>query len=191
MKIKTIFLVFTLIASSIVFLGNFTDEDNFALADVLYVGNDSKYKTIQDAVNASVPGDLIVIKVGNYNENVTINTNNITIKGNSSIDTRVSTAKSTPLAVFHVTAEWVNITLLNITATADSVCGVLIDGADNCTVQNNTIWTDGDTGTDGIKVVQSQHTRILDNHINVTGTGSSGIYLDDGDINFLINNTIN
>jgi pectin methylesterase-like acyl-CoA thioesterase len=39
------------------------------------------YETIQDAVNASNPGDLVLIKPGIYYEEVVVNVPSITIRG--------------------------------------------------------------------------------------------------------------
>ena len=39
------------------------------------------YETIQDAVNASNPGDLVLIKPGVYYEEVVVNVPSITIRG--------------------------------------------------------------------------------------------------------------
>jgi parallel beta-helix repeat protein len=44
-----------------------------ASATTLNVGSKEKYKTIQSAVNAAIPGDIIQVASGTYKENVKIN----------------------------------------------------------------------------------------------------------------------
>ena len=49
--------------------------------DVLEVGKDADYETIQSAVDAAKAGDLVLINSGVYNESVTITTPYLTIRG--------------------------------------------------------------------------------------------------------------
>jgi len=49
--------------------------------DVLEVGKDADYETIQSAVDAAKAGDLVLINSGVYNESVTITTSYLTIRG--------------------------------------------------------------------------------------------------------------
>ena len=66
---------------------NYEDYTNFSKQDVVeeYTGNirnvPDEYETIQDAVNASDPGDLVLIKPGVYYEEVVVNVPSITIRG--------------------------------------------------------------------------------------------------------------
>ena len=66
---------------------NYEDYTNFSKQDVVeeYTGNirnvPDDYETIQDAVNASDPGDLVLIKPGIYYEEVVVNVPSITIRG--------------------------------------------------------------------------------------------------------------
>ena len=66
---------------------NYEDYTNFSKKDVVeeYTGNirnvPDDYETIQDAVNASDPGDLVLIKPGVYYEEVVVNVPSITIRG--------------------------------------------------------------------------------------------------------------
>ena len=66
---------------------NYEDYTNFSKQDVVkeYTGNirnvPEDYETIQDAVNASDPGDLVLIKPGIYYEEVVVNVPSITIRG--------------------------------------------------------------------------------------------------------------
>ena len=49
--------------------------------NVLKVGNGEQYTTIQDAVNNSNEGDLVLIGPGVYNESVTVTTSYLTLRG--------------------------------------------------------------------------------------------------------------
>ena len=66
---------------------NYEDYTNFSKKDVVsrFTGNvrhvPDQYETIQDAVNASNPGDLVLIKPGTYYEEVVVNVPSITIRG--------------------------------------------------------------------------------------------------------------
>ena len=66
---------------------NYEDYTNFSKKDVVtrFTGNvrhvPDRYETIQDAVNASNPGDLVLIKPGIYYEEVVVNVPSITIRG--------------------------------------------------------------------------------------------------------------
>ena len=89
------------------------------------------YATIQSAVDAAIPGDVINVCPGSYRENITIATNDLTVKstGGASVTT-VSAATS--FHVFHVTG--LGLTLKGFTirpaGTADGDLGVqmAIDG---------------------------------------------------------------
>jgi hypothetical protein len=188
MKVKTIMLVIFLMSSSLILINNYFNENISVSAGKLYVGTDSKYKTIQDAVDNAIVGDTIIVRNETYNENVVINTANLTLKGNGSSATIITGNSG---AAFTINADWVNITSFNITTTVDSVCAVKITNANNCSVNNNKIETKGDSGADGIRISSSHHAKIMNNTINVTGSNSNGIKMEMATRSAVVNNTIN
>ncbi|MCX6758201.1 MAG: hypothetical protein NTX14_00650, partial [Candidatus Nealsonbacteria bacterium] len=56
----------------------FLAAERVGAADIVYVPGD--YPTIQQAVNASVAGDTIIVRDGCYAENIIINKSDLTIK---------------------------------------------------------------------------------------------------------------
>ena len=49
--------------------------------NVLKVGKNEQYTTIQDAVDSANTGDLVLISPGVYNESVTVTTSYLTLRG--------------------------------------------------------------------------------------------------------------
>src|SRR5665647_1596812 len=56
-----------------------------ASAKEIVVGNDSEadFRSIQEAVNSSFPGATVIVRPGNYTENIVVNVNNLTIMSES------------------------------------------------------------------------------------------------------------
>jgi nitrous oxidase accessory protein NosD len=73
--------------------------------------------TIQDAINASNPGDTIYVYAGNYSENVIIN-RTITLIGNGTANTTINGSGNGD--VVQITSAWVNIMGFNITNSGSS-----------------------------------------------------------------------
>ena len=100
------------------------------------------YATIQAAVNASVPGDIIKVCPGRYAENVVINTQGLSVvsTGGAGVTTVVA-AVSAP--VFGVSANGLLLKGFSIapagSADQDIGINVLIDGATGLTVKRNVI----------------------------------------------------
>ena len=91
------------------------------------------YNTIQDAINNSIDGDIIVVSSGNYTENVFVNKKLSLIAQNDAI---VKAANSSD-HVFHITADGVNISNF-IILNAEDESGIYLDGVhDNYIFNNN------------------------------------------------------
>ena len=77
--IRTIILITIFLVSGLLIITPSLDM----VSGALYVGHDSTYQSIQDAIDDSIPGDTITINGGNYDENLTVDIDRITIRTNS------------------------------------------------------------------------------------------------------------
>lgn len=94
-------------------------------------------ESIQEAVNNAFPGDTIFVKPGEYNESIQINQDNLTIISYSKNPyNTVITGVNRESNVFKVVASNVTISGFSIT---DSKCGIYLNGAQNCIINNNVI----------------------------------------------------
>ena len=91
-------------------------------------------------MNASVPGDVIVVHAGTYIENVEINIPSITLLGDGMDQVTVEAADPTG-KVFCVTADYVNISGFTVTgATENWGTGISIrQGSEHCNISLNNV----------------------------------------------------
>lgn len=68
-----------------------------------------EYPTIQAAVDAANPGDMIVVREGTYTENVKVNKDHLTIKSESGAEVTIIQATDPDDNVIYVTANYVSI----------------------------------------------------------------------------------
>jgi len=95
------------------------------------------YTRIQDAINASQPGDTIIVRDGIYIENVEVNVANLTLRSeHGSAFTTVVAAVNTS-DVFLVSANSVTITGFTVRNATDSACGIYLRSVHHCTVSGN------------------------------------------------------
>ncbi|HET8686234.1 MAG TPA: NosD domain-containing protein, partial [Methanosarcina sp.] len=123
-------------------------------AENIYV---SPGESIQVAVDEASPGDTIFVKPGEYNESIQIDQDNLTIISDSKdpYDT-VITGENIESNVFKVVASNVTISGFSI---ADSKCGIYLNGAQNCIINNNNI-----SGNNiGICLFKSDNNSLSDN----------------------------
>ena len=107
-----------------------------AQAATLTVGSDQTYTTIQGAIDAASPGDIIRINDGVYNEHLTISVP-LTIIGNGTEETQIITDSSAP--AISVQASYVNISNMAVSTQgrASSQYGIEIVGGNNYTTLTN------------------------------------------------------
>ena len=137
-----------------------------AQGNVIRVPDD--YTTIQAAVNAASPGNVILVSPGSYWESVTVD-ESVSIKGAGSAKTTVESPDGA--TVFTVLANNVSITGLTITgATAVWQSGIQISGADNVRIAKNTI----ELNANGITISNSNGTCIVNNVVRYNDAVNAG-----------------
>ncbi|WP_456487125.1 NosD domain-containing protein, partial [Candidatus Alkanophaga liquidiphilum] len=135
-----------------------------ASARTIYVPDE--YAKIRWAVDDASAGDTIIVRDGVHFENIYVN-KRLTIRSeNGSKNCIVQAAKYD--AVFHVTADYVNIYGFTI---KDGKYGIYLDNVENCNIANNNI----SNNDDGIYLCDSSSNNITGN--SISNNGNDGICL--------------
>ena len=96
-KVKSIFIVFSLIFSLFFGIAVFTDEiiEQATAVNAIYVdcNGHGNYTTIQGAIDNANTGDIIYVWAGTYNENVLVN-KSVNLIGNGSAVTIIDGGKN-------------------------------------------------------------------------------------------------
>jgi len=162
--------------------------------------------SIQAAVNNAVMGDVIIVKPGNYDENIKVTIHNIVIKSESGNPANtIITANDPNLDVFTVESNKVTINGFKIMGVGLNHSGIYMNQCKNCTVENNRFLDN----SNGIYLKNSENNLILDNLVGksdhgiiieqsnyntISGNRASknryGIYLPNSNKNILVNNTL-
>jgi len=166
-------------------------------AQTLYVSPNSPYKTISAAVAAASDGDTIYVAVGNYSESVNVNTKNLKIFGNSSVNCNVthnyigSSLTLDYAAVFNITASGVTVSGFNISTSGTYCYGISVRGAavKNVNIENNNINT-VHGNADGVIIYQSSYVNLTDNNIKTAGGNAYGLHVQQSNNNNFTGNTI-
>jgi len=136
------------------------------------------FLTIQEAIDASEPGGIILVASGTYHENVTV-WKPLTIIGESRDSTIVDQIGA--FAVFHITAD--NVIINGFTVRSGSV-GIWIDNSHHDTIASNVI-TNND---DGVWVTFS-NSGVISNNI-ITNNVFFGLYIEASNYTALNGNTV-
>ncbi|WP_410509604.1 PKD domain-containing protein [Methanosarcina hadiensis] len=103
-------------------------------ASELYV---KEGESIQSKVNEAVPGDIILVDQGKFNESIFVNKENLTIKSASgNPDNTIIMGESGESYVFEITASGVNVSGFSIT---DGRYGIFLNNIEGCTISSNKI----------------------------------------------------
>jgi hypothetical protein len=139
-----------------------------ASADAIEVPGD--YATIQEAVDAATPGDLVLVSPGTYNEAVTITTENIVLRG---LDRNTVVLDGKFELDNGVRVLGVNgVVVENMTATNYTRNGFFFTMADGYRGSYLTAYRNGDYGVYAFDSVNGQF-----DHIYAAGSPDAGLYI--------------
>ncbi|MDR7665830.1 NosD domain-containing protein [Methanosarcina sp. Z-7115] len=142
-------------------------------------------ESIQAAVDNASSGDVIIIKPGNYTENIIISTQNLTIRSDSgNPEDTVVMANNPNINVFQTRANNTTISGFKVKAAKyTDVTGIYLSGCSNCTIANNNL----SENSLGIYLSNSKNNTISDNKVNLNE--KYGIQLVYSEGNILLNNS--
>lgn len=147
----------------------------------LHVGPFQPYSSIQEAVDAAVEYDTIIVHAvpvePDYEENVDVSVNHLTIREGDGEDVTVKAANAND-HVFDVSADYVTIQGFTVIGATDyKKAGIhLGSGTDHCTIENNRCGYDGaHKNYHGIYLYSSKNNTISGNTCNYND--ACGIHL--------------
>ncbi|UCG70861.1 MAG: hypothetical protein JSV09_07655, partial [Thermoplasmata archaeon] len=146
------------------------------------------HSKIQDAINASNPGDTIFIYNGIYYEEIYIN-KTLNLTGENTFDTRIIGNGSKYATIIIENTSYVNISSLN--AVGEPASGFHYDlvlfSSSNCTIENNQLWG-YDYGV--IEFWNSSYNKLNGNVINGSAWGSNVLITASSSYNIISENWI-
>jgi nitrous oxidase accessory protein len=183
---------FVKLMSILLVVVSFSVSVGVGCAEIIYVGPGN---SIQAAVNNSTTGDFVVVKAGEYQENVIVNVSGITIISEPDFSGGVLVRSlDENFSVFQLKADNVTIKGFNITGseaasalwTRDGVgctpAGICLEHANNCTIEGNNL----SENRYGIYLQESMNNTLSQNNFS-----NNSIWLDEGcSQNKLLGNTI-
>ena len=150
-------------------------------AATIYVRDN--YKTIQEAVDHALPGDTIIVKDGEYRENIVIS-KPLTLKSDKGPDATVVRASHPAEPVFYV-SDVSNAAIIGFTAAGSAVAGIYLNKAGNIEIRDNNT----PNNRNGIFLYSSTNNVLTNNSSN--SNDLTGIYLELSHNNTLEKNTAN
>ncbi|MHC1757793.1 MAG: PKD domain-containing protein [Methanosarcina sp.] len=94
-------------------------------------------ESIQDTIEESSPGDIILVEPGEFNESIHVNKENLTIKSASGNPDDTFIVGETPGSyVFEIVASNVKVSGFSI---IEGRCGIFLNNAENCIISGNKI----------------------------------------------------
>ncbi len=150
---------------------------------VLNINSGKKFVSIQAAIDdtGTLEGHTILVEEGAYRENVEV-TKSLTICSESGSGLTGVQAPDPGKHVFNITANSVTISGFNITGAEYPYAGIYLEGAENCTFENNVLYAN----FGGIALVYSVNNTISN---NTACNNSYGIGLDQSGNNTISGNT--
>ena len=156
-----------------------------ATATTLFVGGigPSNYTAIQDAINASKPGDVIYVYNGTYSENVLVN-KSLSVIGEDRNVTIIDGGNAGD--VVNITASFTNFTGFTVLNSGMNLTdrGIEVYSASKCHIFGNNIHSNY---RGGINLWYSDDNSIIDN--NISSNQDLGVGIFESDFNVLKDNT--
>ena len=182
MKQKIFNLALVLVLT--LFLGVVVMPQAQARPGIIYVPDD--YPAIQGAVDAASPGDTIIVRDGDYTENIIVTKDHLTIKSeNGAVSTIIDMANSGK-GVFEVWADYVSLIGFTVTGAAGEYqAGIYLTESSYCNIRDNTAIG----SYYGICLEDSSNNAVTDN--TVRRNSHDGILLGISSNNTVTNNTAN
>lgn len=149
-------------------------------AEAATISVPENFKTIQEAVEKAQSGDTILVKSGNYHENVVI-TKSLTVKSDKGADTTVVKPANPSEPVFKVT-EASDVAIIGFTATGSAISGIYLYKASNARLLNNHTVEN----RNGIFLYSSNNNTLISNVAK--SNDQTGIYIEASNGNTLQNN---
>lgn len=142
----------------------------------------AEYEGIQEAINASADGDIIIVGKGTYRENIMIR-KAISIRSSGGADSTVVEAgvRSKPVVSIEGAK---NVTLIGFTLKGSDLSGILIKDSSSSRIINNRAVKNAN----GILVFSSTRSKLFNN--NFDSNSSYGVYLEKSTYNNLKENTM-
>ena len=181
------------IVMSLIFVGGLFIMFSFApmgRASTLRVGGIGvgNHTTIQEAIDAAFPGDVIFVYNGTYSENVQVN-KPLSLRGETRDNTIIDGGGIED--AIYVSADWVNITGFTIaggTGPSGINAGIELDSVENCTVIDNNI----SNNDYGIVIYSSTNITISNNAMFENGVSIWGDLVEQWNSHTIdITNTVN
>ena len=156
----------------------------------LYVG-DETHSSIQSAVDAANDGDEIVVKAGEYKENIEVR-KSVTIRSERGYTNTTVIDMGSGKEIFSVYADEVMIegfSLYGVYHPVNSVSAIGLINVQQCTITQNRFGIDDSSQNDGgISIHNSSKNTIINNII--VSSRHSGIYIFNSNNNIITQNTL-
>lgn len=145
-------------------------------AEVIYVESRA---SIQAAVNNSTTGDFVIVKAGDYEENIIVNVSGITVTSEpESSDSVLIRSKDENSSVFQIKADNVTISGFNITGSGEVFSSYEAAGITNSFSARSSGRLNGTSGIEARQAYGSGSGEIFVTRWNGAGCPSAGICLD-------------